>query len=43
MHTADRAPGRALAATAEESMEMLGAMPPQASLPPQDPCPDTSA
>ena len=27
----------------EESMEMLGAMPPQASPPPQGPCPDTSA
>jgi len=26
-----------------ESREMLGAMPPQASPPPQDPCPDTSA
>ena len=26
-----------------ESMEMLGAMPPQASPPPQGPCPDTSA
>src|SRR6516165_7491010 len=26
-----------------ESMEMLGAMPQQASPPPQDPCPDTSA
>jgi hypothetical protein len=27
----------------KESMEMLGAMPPQASPPPQGPCPDTSA
>ena len=26
-----------------ESMEMLGAMPQQASPPPQGPCPDTSA
>src|SRR5262245_54172357 len=26
-----------------ESMEMLGAMPPQASPPPQGPCPDTRA
>jgi hypothetical protein len=27
----------------QESREMLGAMPPQASPPPQGPCPDTSA
>jgi hypothetical protein len=30
-------------ALGEESREMLGAMPPQASPPPQGPCPDTSA
>ena len=30
-------------AFANESREMLGAMPPQASPPPQGPCPDTSA
>src|SRR5262245_23532151 len=30
-------------ALGNESMEMLGAMPPQASPPPQGPCPDTSA
>ena len=32
-----------VATVVKESMEMLGAMPPQASPPPQGPCPDTSA